>query len=351
MPDTDTFLSLVQCKQSDILPAAFAQHDMTASALGTVPAASRALVLLIHALGAVGGTKIDTPLGSSATQHHPELPCTDFLGLEIAMKQLALQLKDDPAKQYAVNLEQQEIVPVLMCAVSLLLKVADLTPVLSTTEDASVQLWMAIQALARSLKAYTDPPMESRDHQTQGILAHQQQLALIIVQLMLRMLQNIPGIWEACRSSRVTCCFRVLTYLVAWSPTQATALSAICTKANARSLHTILSLCTTQSHTSYTPLNAGTIGNSLGTGMALQYRLCSRLNLPNTLCISPKLLMQAAPAWSLSRHMQLPHTHASCPPPPPPLGLCRLRPQGSSGRISFGHAQQQSIFLFSCTHL
>ena len=158
MSDMDTLLGLAQCKQADILPAAVALHTVTASALETAPAASRPLVMLIHVLGAVAGTKPNTPV-DFATQHFkfPEGRGTasptsfESLKLETEMKQLALQkFKEDSNTEFSVD--QQDVVPVLMRSAILLLKVADLTPLLSTTEDASNLLWLSIAGLGKSLR-------------------------------------------------------------------------------------------------------------------------------------------------------------------------------------------------------
>lgn len=234
MPDMDTLLHLVQCKRSDLAPAPVAQHTVTASALGPALAARQHLVLLIHALGTVAGNH--TVVGSSAMQHGPELPGTapptDFVNLEVAMKALRV-FGENPEPAVMIDLNQQDVVPVLMRSVILCLKVTDLTPQSSTIPDASVLLWFAIEELGRSLKDHTDSFTASGYQPTHDSSAQQQQLGLILVQLIQHIIRHDQGIWEAGRLTRVDPCFQLLTCLVNWPYTQSSALSAIRTRGNA----------------------------------------------------------------------------------------------------------------------
>ena len=222
------------------MPAAVAQHIISASVWETAPVGSRPLVLLIHVLGAVAATETDSPVESSTTEDCPEgIGTASPKKLIKQMEQSALQhVKQAPAKDFEIRIDQEDIVPTLLRSVVLLLKIADLTPLLAATEDASALLWRAIEALARNLTAYTKP----------STTAQQQQLGLVLVQLILRMLGQTEGIWQAFRS---TSCFQIMTSLVAWHPTQSIALSAICTKGNNASVNT--SKVAYSLHVTYTP--------------------------------------------------------------------------------------------------
>ena len=235
MPDMNTLLQLVQCKRSDLAPAPVAQHTMTASALGPALAARQHLVFLIHALGTVAGNH--AVAGSSAMQHDPELPGTaspsDFMKLDVVMK--ALQVfgeNPEPESIFDIDLNQQDVVPVLMRSVILFLKVTDLTPQSPTIQDASVLLWCAIEALAKSLKDHTDSCTASGYQPTQDSSTQQQQLGLILVQLILHIVRYDQGMWEADRLAKVDRCFQLLTCLVNWPYTQSSALVALRTKGN-----------------------------------------------------------------------------------------------------------------------
>ena len=206
MSDMDTLSQLVRCNSTDILPAAVAQHTLTASALETAPAASRPLILLIHALGAVAANMLssfDRGTGSP----------TEFLKLDSEMKQLALRhVKEDPGQ------EQDATLPLMRCA-SLLLKVADMTPP-TAAAHASPTMWMAIDSIATLFAKHVSPPAASTNQRQYGSSSQQQQhqqLALVLVQLILSILrssQDKPSqdVWQTARSARVITCFDLLQY-------------------------------------------------------------------------------------------------------------------------------------------
>lgn len=220
MSDVDTLSQLVQCNFTDILPAAVAEHTLTASALEAAPTASRPLILLIRALGAVAAN-ILSPLKDGTASP------ADFLKLDSEMKRSALQhVEEDSGKE-------QNAVPALMRCAILLLKIADLTPPEATAREHSA-IWMAVDGVAISFAehvsaASTNPQIHG------GSSRHQQQLALVLVQLILHILrssQNRPNqdIWQTAKSARAKTCFALLHCLVAWPPTQSTAISATYTK-------------------------------------------------------------------------------------------------------------------------
>ena len=111
------------------LPALVAVHTLTASALQTAPTASHLLVLLIHTLSAIAGTRaLD-----SAKQQFPGIPSRrQILKLEIEIKQSALRcLKEDIGKSKLSGLSTR-ILCLCSCTLpSSLLKLADLTPQVS----------------------------------------------------------------------------------------------------------------------------------------------------------------------------------------------------------------------------
>ena len=199
----------------------------------------------MHVLGAVAATETDSPVESGTTQDCPAgISTASPVDLIKQMKHMALQhVKEDPGKEFE-NFDQEDIVPALLCSDVLLLKVADLTRCLPATDDASALLWRATEALARNLMTYTDSSTESATAQQQ-----QQQLGLALVQLILHMLGHTQGIWRGFRSAS---CFQIMTSLVAWPPTQSTALSAICTKGNDASMD--VSMVTYDLHVIYIPL-------------------------------------------------------------------------------------------------
>lgn len=231
MSDLDTLRHLVQCQQTDVMPAAITLHTMTAAALETAPAASRPLILLVHVLGAVAFS-IDSaarrsPVGISSAPY-----CTsDFLKMEIKMKQMALLcLQHNLGKEQTGMTDYQGVMPALMRSAILLFKLADLTPTLSTREDLSDALRMAVSGVVKRSKS------ASTAEQEPGSSPEQHQLGLVLVQLIVRMLRQDQDIWQATRSIRAKTCVQLLTCLVAWSPTRSTAVSATCTKGNANAM-------------------------------------------------------------------------------------------------------------------
>lgn len=226
MADMDTLSKLVQCKHTDILPAAVAEPTLTTAAVETAPAASRPLVLLIHALGTV-----------AASMQAAIVPGLRNLRLEDEMKQLALQhLSEHDGREHVVMPDQRDAVPALVRCAILLLKLADLTPA-RAAEDVSVALWMAIAGVVRAFReqwGFTEPPSASQCCASQGS-AEQQQPTLVLVQLILRMLRDSQGRWQTSESGSEQC-FQLLSCLVAQPATLSTAIPAIYTKGNVTAL-------------------------------------------------------------------------------------------------------------------
>lgn len=219
MSDMDTLSQLVQCKHTDILPASAALPTLTAAAVES--AASRPLVLLIHALGTV-----------AVSRQAAVVPGLRNLWLEVEMKQLALQ--HPSGKQHGTSPEQQDDVTVLMRCAILLLKLADLTPA-KAAEDASAALWLAIGRLVDAFGDHDDAATASVCQATPASASAQQQLTLVLVQLILRILQHNQGIWQASGNtvSGSMRCFQLLCCLVDMPATQSLAIPLICSKGDA----------------------------------------------------------------------------------------------------------------------
>ena len=85
-----------------------------------------------------------------------------LLKLESETKQLAMQyLTENPSTERVANANQQDAVPALMQSSVLLLKFADLKPMLTTIEDANVALWTVTSGLLKHLKsACADQPKQ-----------------------------------------------------------------------------------------------------------------------------------------------------------------------------------------------
>lgn len=151
MSDMDTLSQLVQCKHTDTLPASAAQSTLTAAAMESASAASRPLVLLIHALGAV-----------AVSRETAVVPGLCNLQLEAEMKELALQQSSGNEHIVSPELKQQDDLTALIRCAILLLKLADLTPA-KPAEDASVALWLAIGRLVccTAFDQHGDPPIAS----------------------------------------------------------------------------------------------------------------------------------------------------------------------------------------------
>ena len=189
--------------------------------MDTASAASRPLVLLIHALGTVAASR------QQQVALHPGLR---YVRLEAEMKHLAVQSSQDkPSKDNAVNLDQSAMNPLLRCAI-LLLKLVDLTPAGAAT-DARAALWLTIFCLLTGFQGHmhSDSATDSGYDQPPGSASEQQQLTQILVQLILRMLQHSQRLLQL----GATICFQLLACLVGTPATQPTALPAMCTKGNA----------------------------------------------------------------------------------------------------------------------
>ena len=251
MSDMDTLSQLVQCKHTDILPASAAQPSLTAVAVESASAASRPLVLLIHALGTV-----------AVSRQAAVVPGLRNLRLEVEMKQLALQ--HPSGTEHGITSEQQDDLTVLMRCAILLLKLADLTPA-KAAEDASVALWLAIGRLVDAFGDHGDAPTASVCQPTQASASEQQQLTLVLVQLVLRILQHNQGIWQTSGTTAPGSvrCFQLLCCLVDMPATQSTAIPPICSKGN---VSLIL------------PLTVSCYSSSAS---ALQYRLHSKWHARN----------------------------------------------------------------------
>ena len=223
MSDLDTLSQLVQCKHRDILPASVAQPTLTAAAVETASAASRPLVLLIHALGTVA---------ASRQLQAAIVPGLRNLQLEAEMEHLAVQsLQQEPSKEHAIKLDQSPVTALMRCAI-LLLKLVDLTPA-RAAEDATGALWMTIARVRSGLWDHmlTDSAADVANDQPPGIASEQQHLIQVLVQLVLRMLLHSPALWQTLQSGAMTC-FQLLNCLLTKPATQSTVVPAICTEGN-----------------------------------------------------------------------------------------------------------------------
>lgn len=222
MSDIDTLVDLVQCKHTDILSSSVAQSTLKAAAVETASAASRPLILLIHALGT---------LAASRQQQAALIPGLRNVRLEAEMRRLAVQpSQDEPNKENVGKLDQSAMTALLRCAI-LLLKLVDLKPARAAA-DAHAALWMTIPCLLMGLREHmqADSATDSVYDQPPGSASEQQQLVRVLVQLVLRMIAHSQS--QGLLQSGAMVFFQLLMCLMGTPATQPTALSAMCTKGN-----------------------------------------------------------------------------------------------------------------------
>lgn len=223
MSDQDVLSQLVQCKGTDILPAAVTQPTLTAAALETVPVFSRPLVALIISLSAAART-------------------------DLSKLEMAVEIDGIRGKELDAMTNQQDAVPALMRSAILLLKLADLTPTTKGGQCAAYTLESVIDGVVSAFGGHVDAAAASINskHEMQGSPPQQQQLGVVLVQLTMCTLRHMlshspdkPG-QDSChtaKTARPITCFKLLGLLVAWPPTQSITTSAICSKGNATAHH------------------------------------------------------------------------------------------------------------------